>query len=98
MFGSHVYNISWCLALMFIPFGFLELNMKWSISEYNLSFKHNWRYRTKCGFPSFPVVDWFCLFVDVWILSFPLEDCSVFGNFVMQNTKQKTTDWAAWTS
>jgi hypothetical protein len=22
-----------------------------------------------CGFPSFPVVDWFCLFVDLWVLS-----------------------------
>jgi hypothetical protein len=21
-----------------------------------------------CGFPSFPVVDWFCLFVDLWVL------------------------------
>ena len=35
------------------------------------------------GFPSFPVVDWFCLFVDLWVLSFHLEDCSVFGNFVI---------------
>jgi hypothetical protein len=26
-------------------------------------------------------VDWFCLFVDLWVLPFPLEDCSVFGNF-----------------
>ena len=36
-----------------------------------------------CGFPSFPVVDWFFLFVDLWVLPFPLEDCSVFGNFVI---------------
>ena len=36
-----------------------------------------------CGFPSFPVVDWFCLLVDLWVLPFPLEDCSVFGNFVI---------------
>ena len=36
-----------------------------------------------CGFPSFPVVDWFCLFVDLWVLPFCLEDCSVFGNFVI---------------
>jgi hypothetical protein len=36
-----------------------------------------------CGFPSFPVVHWFCLFVDVWILPFPLEDFSAFGNFVI---------------
>ena len=26
---------------------------------------------------------WFCLFVDLWVLTFPLEDCSVFGNFVI---------------
>jgi hypothetical protein len=32
---------------------------------------------------SFPVVDWFCLFVDLWVLPFPLEECSVFGNFVI---------------
>jgi hypothetical protein len=29
------------------------------------------------------VVDWFCLFVHLWVLPFPLEDCSVFGNFVI---------------
>ena len=28
-----------------------------------------------CGFPSFQVVDWFCLFVYLWILPFLLEDC-----------------------
>jgi hypothetical protein len=32
---------------------------------------------------SFEVVGWFCLFVDLWVLPFPLEDCSVFGNFVI---------------
>jgi hypothetical protein len=36
-----------------------------------------------CGFPSFPVVDWFCVFVDLWVLTFHLEDCSMFGNFVI---------------
>ena len=36
-----------------------------------------------CDFASFPVVDWFCLFVDLWVLPFPLTDCSVFGNFVI---------------
>jgi hypothetical protein len=34
--------------------------------------------RGHCGFTSFPVVDWFCLFVDLWVLTFPLEECSVF--------------------
>ena len=37
----------------------------------------------RCDFPSFPVVDWFCLFVDFCVLPFPLDDCSVFGNFVI---------------
>jgi hypothetical protein len=35
------------------------------------------------GFHSFPVVDWFCLFIYLWVLTFPLEDCSEFGNFVI---------------
>ena len=35
------------------------------------------------GFHSLPVVDWFCLFIYVWVLTFPLEDCSEFSNFVI---------------
>ena len=35
------------------------------------------------GFPSFPVVDWFCLFIYLWVLTFPLADCSEFANFVI---------------
>jgi hypothetical protein len=35
------------------------------------------------GFHSFPVVDWFCLFIYLWVLTFPLLDCSEFGNFVI---------------
>ena len=35
------------------------------------------------GFHSFPVVDWFCLFIYLWVLTFPLQDCSEFGNFVI---------------
>jgi hypothetical protein len=35
------------------------------------------------GFHSFPVVDWFCLFIYLWVFTFPLLDCSEFGNFVI---------------
>ena len=35
------------------------------------------------GFPSFSVVDWFFLFIYIWVLNFPLEDCSELGNFVI---------------
>jgi hypothetical protein len=28
-------------------------------------------------------VDWFCLFIYLWVLTFPLLDCSEFGNFVI---------------
>jgi hypothetical protein len=35
------------------------------------------------GFHIFSVVDWFCLFIYLWVLTFPLEDCSEFGNFVI---------------
>ena len=62
-----------------------------------------------CGFPSFPVVDWFCLFVDLRVLPFPLEDCSVFGNFFItliskyrssfsgENETMQTCGWITWT-
>jgi hypothetical protein len=39
---------------------------------------------TKSGslrFHSFPVVDWFCLFIYLWVSTFPLLDCSEFGSF-----------------
>ena len=42
--------------------------------------KVNWLFGM---FPSFPVVDWLCLFIDLWALTFPLEDYSVFSNFVI---------------
>ena len=35
------------------------------------------------GFHSFPVVVWFFLFIYLWVLTFPLLDCSEFGNFVI---------------
>ena len=35
------------------------------------------------GFHSFSVVDWFCMFIYLWVLTFPLLDCSEFGNFVI---------------
>ena len=35
------------------------------------------------GFHSFPVVDWFCLCIYLWVLTFPLLNCSDFGNFVI---------------
>ena len=35
------------------------------------------------GFHSFPVVDWFCLFIYLWVLTFPLLDCSEFGSLVI---------------
>ena len=35
------------------------------------------------GFHSFPVVDWFCLFIYIWVLTFPLLDYSEFGNLVI---------------
>jgi hypothetical protein len=38
-------------------------------------------------FPNFPVVDWFSLFIYIWVLTFPLEDCSEFGNFVITLTR-----------
>ena len=34
------------------------------------------------------VVDWFCLFIYLWVLTFPLQDCSEFGNFVITLIRQ----------
>jgi hypothetical protein len=34
-------------------------------------------------FSQFSVVDWFCLFIYLWVLTLLLEDCSEFGNFVI---------------
>ena len=41
-----------------------------------------WKIHKARQMEDFSVVDWFCLFVDLWVLPFPLADCSVFGNFV----------------
>jgi hypothetical protein len=38
------------------------------------------------GSHSFPVVDWFCLFIYLWVFTFPLKDCPGFGNFVITLT------------
>ena len=46
-------------------------------------------------FPSFPVVDWFCLFIDLLLLPFPLEDCSVFGNFVFTLISYTSYEWVS---
>jgi hypothetical protein len=47
---------------------------------------HNYFGNACQGHCSFPVVDWLCLFVDLWVVPFPLEDWSVFGNFVITLT------------
>jgi hypothetical protein len=51
------------------------------------------------GFHSSSVVDWFCLFIYLWVLAFPLEDCSEFGNFVItliHNTNDYEFDYCNW--
>ena len=53
-------------------------------------FTQNWCNMPSQGhhcFPNFPVVDWFSLFIFLWVLTFPLEDCSEFGNFVITLTR-----------
>ena len=44
-------------------------------------------------FSQFPVVDWFCLFIHLWVLTLPLEDCSEFGNFVITLTEYLYHRW-----
>jgi hypothetical protein len=45
------------------------------------------------GFHNFPVVDWFCLFIHLWVLTLPLEDCSEFDNFVITLTEYLYHRW-----
>jgi hypothetical protein len=44
-------------------------------------------------FHIFPVVDWFCLFIYLWVLTLPLEDCSEFGYFVITFTEYLYHRW-----
>ena len=46
------------------------------------------------GFPSLPVVDWFCLLIYLWVLTFPLEVCSEFDNFVITPIENLETTFA----
>jgi hypothetical protein len=45
------------------------------------------------GFHSFLVVNRFCLFIYLWVLTFPLEDCSEFGNFVLTLIRKQPKKW-----
>ena len=63
----HYFSIIWLK-----PISITEQNMKTVITFSQFS-----------RFHSFPVVDWFCLFIYLWVLTFPLEDCSEFGSFVI---------------
>jgi hypothetical protein len=45
------------------------------------------------GFHCFPVVDWFCLFIYLWVLTFPLLDYSEFGNFVISLNENERKKW-----
>ena len=54
-----------------------------NFSKYGISLEMPVPSQGHYGFHSFPVVDWFCLFIYLWVLTFPLLDCSEFGNFVI---------------
>ena len=60
-----------------------SIKKKWSYFS-----NFNWNYCGKLNFLFFfklilIFVDWFCLFTYLWVLTFPLEDCSEFGKFVI---------------
>jgi hypothetical protein len=78
-FTSHIdkKNFFWhfCWNLIFIHFHCLK-------SDSTHHFFRN--VCTKSGslrFSQFSVVDWFCLFIYLWVLTFPLLGCSEFGFF-----------------
>ena len=61
----------------------------WRSKLYDVAVTYTHHY----GFHSFPVVDWFCQFMYLWVLTFPLEDCSEFGNCVISLIYRKYRIW-----
>ena len=78
----------WILIVMNYSGIRVALSLSWCV-YYCLSFYHSSFaivlsvLRFMASFHSFPVVDWFSLFIHLWVLTFPLKDCSEFGNFVI---------------
>ena len=80
----------WSLLVKFSIFGFLCGVLYHCLSFSHFSFGHCIAWPSlfvprqgHYDFHSFPVVDWFCLFIYLRVLTFPLQDCSEFGNFVI---------------
>ena len=88
-FAPHLkYNVfllsDWKKKLLRRNDSFIPANMDADFPEIQTCFSHNMKnckrysFQGHYGFHSFPVVDWFCLFIYLWVLTFPLEDCSEF--------------------
>jgi hypothetical protein len=58
-----------------------DMNMFCTIIQPTISLEMPVPSQGHYGFPSFPVVDWLCLFI--YFLTFPLENCPEFGHFVI---------------
>ena len=54
----------------------------WNLIQPNISLEMPVPNQGHCDFPNFPVVDWFCMFVDLWVFTFPFEDYPYLLNFL----------------
>jgi hypothetical protein len=74
----------------------LSWRLKVSCCHYNSIYNNTWTKQVKqlsnqrqMSKTLLRVVDWFCLFIYLWVLTFPLLDWSEFGNFVITLTYKK---------
>jgi hypothetical protein len=88
IFFAYLWSFHWPNYIVTLPryFSWLpHLNIPTGApsDELDKNSQRTWLSQGHYGFHSFPVVDWFCLFIYLWVLTFPLLDCSEFGNFVI---------------
>ena len=88
LLSEHLYKMDqnqwWIMYLILVQNEFLGTNQMFALLiQPTISLEMPVPSQGHYGFPSFLVVDWCCLFIYLWILTFPLEDCSEFGNLVI---------------
>jgi hypothetical protein len=67
------------LCVKFQPTSLSKIYLKYHLIQPTISLEMPVPSQGHYGFHSFPVVDWFCLFIYLWVLTFPFEDYSEFG-------------------
>ena len=71
------------LCVKFQPTSHSKIYLKYHLIQPTISLEMSVPSQGHYGFHSFPVVYWFCLFIYLWVLTFPFGDHSEFDNFVI---------------